>query len=223
MFSLRDRCQKCGEPPAPDAVERYEKQAARRAKRKSKKGKGQKGTSSTASHYTSSGRAHRAAIADEAGEEGGDDDPFTRSNADLEALGAWLECRTCSASIHWGCLNQERRTEILQEWNIEERARHNAITPRDENGKLTRPFFPRRTFEMDEMLDHVDCVICARASQGCMMCKADKSGKRSKARKENDGNGMVSGAKLQPDTDGHRSRRAHTAYLCHYRCWTTPP
>ncbi|CEH15697.1 snf2 family dna-dependent atpase [Ceraceosorus bombacis] len=67
--------------------------------------------------------------------------------------GGWLECCTCSASFHWGCLAAPRQRRILDEINAIHEAAQKALEP----GK---PFVEREGLKWNEFVSFVECSDC---------------------------------------------------------------
>ncbi|PWN45604.1 hypothetical protein IE81DRAFT_308721 [Ceraceosorus guamensis] len=82
--------------------------------------------------------------------------------------GGWLECCTCSASFHWGCLAAPRQRRILDEINAIHEAAQKALEP----GK---PFVEREGLKWNEFVSFVECSDCfTEHGRRCMLCHSDE-------------------------------------------------
>ncbi|CAO1619514.1 unnamed protein product [Sympodiomycopsis kandeliae] len=84
----------------------------------------------------------------------------------LRERGGWLQCRTCTASVHIGCQSNQYIKAILKTVNNEIRARHKAL---DLPGQPTL----RTDFSPNELIDWMECETCITQSTDCMLCRRD--------------------------------------------------
>ncbi|MCO5609445.1 hypothetical protein L7F22_063671 [Adiantum nelumboides] len=86
----------------------------------------------------------------------------------MEDAGGWLECSSCSASLHWACLAPSRQRRILANINIEEQARCRALGKEEEYQQV-------EGFEATEMLTTIECDNCFHAwGWRCIICNSDR-------------------------------------------------
>lgn len=83
--------------------------------------------------------------------------------------GAWLECCTCSASVHTGCLADGDAEKLLRTVIAESKARQR-LSGEVEDRKASSM---SSGFSPTDVLQGAACTLCKTSSKRCMICRHD--------------------------------------------------
>ncbi|PWN27219.1 hypothetical protein BDZ90DRAFT_260877 [Jaminaea rosea] len=83
---------------------------------------------------------------------------------DIKTKAAWLRCSTCSASIHTGCLAETDPARLVREINRDATAVHRVLNLEGPPPKT------RTELQPSDVVEGLQCSLCAEADWMCMIC-----------------------------------------------------